>query len=68
MFAAGMTLVYAGLERLFAGRRAARDAGASSRAPLSSRMPLMRAALTGVALALLGALTVYAAVYKLTWP
>lgn len=54
-FAAGMTLVYAGFGRLWAGRRAA-------------RARFMRAALAGVALALLGALAVYAGVYQLTRP
>jgi hypothetical protein len=62
-FAVGMTLVYAGFERLFAGRRAARG---SDGEVAKARGALTRAALTGVVLALLGALTVYAGVYQLT--
>lgn len=62
-FAVGMTLVYAGFERIFAGRRAKREDGAPRRAA-----PLMKAALLGVALALLGALAVYSAVRQLHAP
>ncbi|HEX5707782.1 MAG TPA: hypothetical protein VFX96_10835 [Pyrinomonadaceae bacterium] len=65
MFAAGMTLVYAGLARLFAGRRRAR---AAHEAGGSGRDGLMRGTLLGVALAVAGVLVVSAAVSRLLNP
>ncbi|HYN85131.1 MAG TPA: hypothetical protein VER32_07765 [Pyrinomonadaceae bacterium] len=63
-FAVGMTLVYAGLERLFAGRRKSDGENGAQRRASS----LMRGALIGVALAALGALAVYYAVRQLNSP
>lgn len=68
MFAVGMTLLYLGLERLLPalaapllnGRR--RDGSGEARAGSGL---LLRVALLGLALALLGALTVYYAVLRL---